>query len=288
MLNSITPHVYWLPPDAATDRPILGAIVGEQRTLIVDAGNSPAHANLLLGELSKLHIAFPDYLVLTHWHWDHVFGSSAFKLPTFASKETRRIVAEMARLDWSDAALDRRVEDGLEISFCRDMIKAEMPDRSNLTITPPDIAFDSPIQLDLGDLTCYIVPVGGDHSSDASIIYVEEDKIMFLGDCLYTDIYSGPPRFTTRKLFPLLDRLLSFDTDYYLAAHESNPMSRTDMVEYAHLLKTIGCVVEKIGPDRQSVLAALQTTFSQKLNDEHVEIADAFLAGLSKSTPPAE
>ncbi len=125
VLHHTTPHVVWLSPDERTDRPILGAVTGQNATLIVGAGNSPAHADLFLGELSKVQIAPPRFLALTHWHWDHVFGSAAFNLPTFASMETRRKVAEMASLDWSDEALDRRVAEGVEIAFCRDMQMVE-------------------------------------------------------------------------------------------------------------------------------------------------------------------
>src|SRR5512135_743791 len=124
-LSPITPHVYWLPANPATDRPMLGVIVGERATLIVDAGNSPAHANLLLGEITRLALPAPAYLALTHWHWDHVFGAATLDLPTFASRETRRIVSGMTRLDWGDAALERRVREGVEIEFCRTNMMAE-------------------------------------------------------------------------------------------------------------------------------------------------------------------
>ena len=236
-LNQLTAHSYWLPPDAATDRPILGAITGQNSTLIVDAGNSPAHARLFLGELAKINIAPPRFLVLTHWHWDHVFGASAMDLPILASVETRHKVLEMAGLDWSDQALDRRVEEGLEIEFCRDMIKTELPDRRGLTIRPPDIAFCSPLELDLGGITCDIVPVGGDHASDSTIVYLREDQVMFLGDCLCKNIYTAGPGYTSGKLFPLIDQLLSYPADFYLEAHTPEPISRQQMVEDTTLLK---------------------------------------------------
>jgi predicted amidohydrolase len=46
--HRLTVHVYYLSPDSTTDRPVLGAIVGTTGTLVVDAGNSPAHAQVLL------------------------------------------------------------------------------------------------------------------------------------------------------------------------------------------------------------------------------------------------
>ena len=108
-LCQVTDHVHWSPPDPRTDRPVMGAVSGERGTLIVDAGNSPGHAERFLGELSRTGVAPPRFVALTHWHWDHVFGTQALDLPTFASLETRRMVAEMARLDWGDEALDKRV-----------------------------------------------------------------------------------------------------------------------------------------------------------------------------------
>jgi glyoxylase-like metal-dependent hydrolase (beta-lactamase superfamily II) len=278
--TQIAAHTYWLSPDSTTDRPVLGAIAGERSTLIVDAGNSPTHARLLLREISKLAIAAPAFVALTHWHWDHVFGTSALPLPTISHTETRRVVAEMARQDWSDTALDGRVDVGLEIAFCRDMIKAELPDRTNLTIRPPNIAFVERMELDLGGITCQIVHVGGDHAADSTVVYVPEDKIMFLGDCLYVDIYHPERRYTTAKLFPLLDGLLSYDAAFYLAGHNPEPMSRASMLDEAALLRAIGGLVDQRGYDRAAILAELQHVLAIPVDDEHIELVDAFLAGI--------
>ena len=121
-LHQITEHVYWFSPDHTTDRPTLGAVVGEGGTFIVDAGNSPAHATLFLQELTKIKLPPPAYVALTHWHWDHVFGTAVFDTPIYASQETKQMVAEMAAWAWDDDALDKRVDAGIEIPFCRDMI----------------------------------------------------------------------------------------------------------------------------------------------------------------------
>jgi glyoxylase-like metal-dependent hydrolase (beta-lactamase superfamily II) len=281
-LNRITQHIYWFSPDPTTDRPILGAIAGRRGALLVEAGNSPAHANLFLAELAKVNIAPPKFLALTHWHWDHVFGISAIDLPTFAHIETKQRVAHMAQLDWSDEALDQRVEAGLEIAFCRDMLKAELPDRAGLVIRPPDIAFTDQVELDLGGITCRLDHVGGDHAADSSVIYVPEERVVFLGDCFYLDLYHQPPRYTAQKLFPLLDRLLAYEADFYLASHDENPIPRAELEEYAAELKAIGQTVEKLGHNREAILAHLEETFGAPTNEDHRETVDAFLAGLKQ------
>ena len=45
-MKRLTERVYMTGHDHATDRPALGAIVGERATLIVDSGNSAAPARL--------------------------------------------------------------------------------------------------------------------------------------------------------------------------------------------------------------------------------------------------
>ncbi len=193
------------------------------------------------------------------------------------------MVAEMARLDWSDEALERRVREGVEIEFCRSMIRAELPDRTGLTIRPPDIAFTGEVALDLGGVTCRIIHAGGDHGADCSVVYVEEDRVMFLGDILGEDLYHGPPSYTTGRLFPLLDRLLNCDAELYLEGHAPEPTSRQQLVEYAALLKTIGHLVERLQGDRERILQALPAALGEPLNDDHLQIVDSFLAGLRRA-----
>ena len=273
-----------MAPDETTDRPVLGAVVGQKATLIVDAGNSPMHAKLLLDGLAEISPAHHQhYLVLTHWHWDHVFGTAAFAMPIFAYTETQRVMIEMAGLDWSDEALDQRVADGTEIEFCRDMLKAEWPDRSNLRLKLPDVTFTNRLTFDLGGVRCQVNHVGGDHASDSCVVVVPEDKVVFLSDCLYEDLHHGPNNYTTAKLFPLIETLVEYDADYYLWGHDPEPMPQADLLELTGLLKSIGEYVEQSEDDRAAIVAALSAVTGQAIDDYHIEIVDAFLAGLGRS-----
>jgi len=282
-LHRLSEHIYTLPPDDATDRPVLGAVVGQRATLVVEAGNSPAHARLLLTGLARLGIRPPSYVVLTHWHWDHVFGASAFEAPVFAHRETKRKVEEQAGLEWSDAALDQRVTEGTEIAFCRDMFKAEWPDRTELQIRPPDVAFDSRLEFDLGGVSCRVQHVGGDHSADSSVVFVPEDGVLFLGDCLSEDLYHNPPDYTVQKLFPLLDALLIFDAGRYVLAHDLAPLPRAEMAALAERLKFIGRTVERLGDQRERIVQQLEAAAGGAPDEESLAMVDAFLAGLRRA-----
>ena len=229
-LQPFTEHIHWLPPYAPTDRPALGLITGRHETLLVDAGASAAHAGLLLDGVAAHHLRPPTLLHLTHWHWDHVFAGGSFAVPTFASRETRRIVTELAALPWDDAALDARVAEGTEIAFCRDMIRAELPDPNRApAIRPPTIGFSGEVDLDLGGLTVTLAHVGGDHAANSSIVYAPDDGVAFLGDCLGSSIYGGPRRYTAANLLPLFDRLLGYDAAWYVLGHAPAPLPRAEL-----------------------------------------------------------
>jgi glyoxylase-like metal-dependent hydrolase (beta-lactamase superfamily II) len=278
--NRISEHVYLLDPESSTDRPSLGVIVGKQSTLVVDAGNSPSHVNILVNELEKQGVSKLDYVVLTHWHWDHVFGSSAFEAPIFAQEETTRKIREMSNLDWSDEALDGRVEIGEETEFCRDMIKAEWPNRNDLIITSPDVSFVDQLEFDLGDVHCQVRHVGGDHASDSSIIYIPEDRAIFLGDALYGDLHHGPENYTADKIYPLIDEIMRFKADYYVWSHEAEPMLQKDMMDFIRSLKKIGSLVQHAGTNRELLLSLLKELLGQELTNEHLDIADKLISGL--------
>lgn len=275
-LHQLTARVWWLNPFGPTDRPTLGVIVGANGSLIVDAGASPSHVHALHAELARHALPAPRFAALTHWHWDHVFGLSTLGVPALASSETQRIVQVMSGLEWNDAALDARVAAGSEIAFCRDMIRLELPDRADLVIRPPEIAFDTAVTLDLGGLTCRLIHVGGDHSPDGIVVHVPEERVAFIGDALYHDLYHGSPRYTPAHLFPLLDRLLALECDSYIAGHDDAPLTHDDLAAEAQLLRTIGTTVQQLGDDRAAIIAALDWI----PNDDHLEIIDAFLNGL--------
>src|SRR4051794_24911280 len=80
-LLRLTERVDWFTPDDRTGRPSLGAIRGPGGTLLVETGASPAHLSTFLEQLESRGAAPPVVAVLTHWHWDHSFGSQILDVP---------------------------------------------------------------------------------------------------------------------------------------------------------------------------------------------------------------
>ena len=87
-LNRLTERIWIYPFEEERDRPNLGYVRGDRRSLAVDAGHSDAHVREFYGALEAAGLPLPDLTVLTHWHWDHTFGMHAVHGLTLANART--------------------------------------------------------------------------------------------------------------------------------------------------------------------------------------------------------
>jgi glyoxylase-like metal-dependent hydrolase (beta-lactamase superfamily II) len=233
----ISEHVYWLPP-APPDRPSLCAVVGERGTIWLDAGSSAAHTCELLDFLGDEGVARPSHVVLTHSHWDHVFGAAELGAHVVAHELTADYLTELAATDWSDEALDRRVASGHASQQHFDNVKAELPSPREVRIALAEIVFREGLRLELGGVRVQVRHVGGDHADDSTVIYVEPDEVLFLGDCLYEAPSGG---YTAERLPPLIDAVGSFGAELHVEGHSETILSRRELDEViAEASATVG------------------------------------------------
>lgn len=279
-LRRITDKILYMLPVDETDRPILAAITGANRTLVMDAGNSSNHAELFQNELAKNHIVTIDFLVLTHWHWDHVFGMHRMNVPTIAHRETAKKLETMVGLDYSDEALDQRVKEGKEISFSAENIKREFPSPiRDITIVTPTVTFESRIEVDLGGTSCLIEHVGGDHSLDSCVVFVKEEKVLFLGDCLYPDYYTGEWKYTSAKTLKLIDKLEEYDAEIYVISHRHNPLSKAEFHDEIRLYREMCDIIQKGMDSRGAIIEELSNRLGVEISDKQLQIVDCFING---------
>jgi glyoxylase-like metal-dependent hydrolase (beta-lactamase superfamily II) len=224
-LAKITEHVYWMPP-GPPDRPSVCAVVGERRTLMLDAGSSAAHARAFLGDLLLKSGTRPSAVVYTHSHWDHVFGGAEIGGMVIAHAQTAEGLIEAADTDWSDEALDRRVAAGLASPQHAAHVKEELPSPRVVEVALADIVFHDGIEIDLGGVRVHVRHVGGDHSADSSVMYVEPDRVLFLGDCMYA---SPEGALTPESAFRLRDTILGFSAGHYVEGHHESVSSRREV-----------------------------------------------------------
>lgn len=244
MIEKLTNRIYYMKNKNDTDRPILGIICGEKYSLIVDSGNSPKHAKEFLEGVNSMNIPPVKYLVLTHYHWDHIFGIREMNLITIAHEKTKEELDKMREMKWNNESLDERVKDGIITESVSKCIKEEIgeQERENFVIGDVDITYNNSMKIDLGGLTCIINAVEGPHTDDSTMIYIPEEKVMFLGDAAYGSRINGLYGFNKEKLLRMIDIIEKYNTDYYVLSHESI-CDREEIIDYWKQLQIAAQIV---------------------------------------------
>jgi len=278
-IEKIGKSFWYMTPVSETDRPILGMVVGEEKSLMIDAGNSEAHAQLFLEMLAEKRVNNPQLVVLTHWHWDHIFGLSALKeVLSISSASTKDEMEKLIPLSWSDEALDQRVSDGTEIEFCSSAIKKEYANHRDIKITLPVLTFEDKLEIDLGGVSCILKHVGGDHAYDSVVVYIKEDKILFLGDSIYPDIFSKKRNYTIERTLALLDELEKFDADTYILSHWK-PISKEEFRSEVQLLKRSAELCFQFNGDLKKITEEYKSETGRDLNEDELETIEFFVNG---------
>jgi len=219
MLTQISNSIYISDFDSSNDRPRLGYIKGSRLSVMIDAGNSPAHFNQFMQECLEHNLALPDFIILTHWHWDHVYGLSGTSIPAISSKLTQEKLIEMSHWEWDDESMKKRLLTGEDIEFCDMNIRIEYANPSSINVRLSDITFDKELIINLGDKTCLLNRIENDHAPDSVVIYVTEEKALFLGDIISPDYHHGEPHYTKKNYDNLKNELFNYDFEYAIHGH---------------------------------------------------------------------
>ncbi|MEP7292385.1 MAG: hypothetical protein ABI835_11410, partial [Chloroflexota bacterium] len=121
---------------------------------------------------------------------------------------------------------------------------------------------------------CQIQYVGGDHAADSCVIYVAEDRLLFLGDCLYT-WFIPTSHYTVKRLFPVLDALLAFDAEHFIQGHTAAVTTRAEFEEMTGKMRLAGALVQQFGTNEAAIFAevAAQTGKVPDEDDEYFVLA---------------
>ena len=270
---------WYMTPVDRTDRPILGAGVGDTHTLLIDAGNSVSHASFFLEQLEKQVLRAPSMVALTHWHWDHIFGLPVLEgVVSIASEATKQGMEKLVPYDWDDASLDERVAQGIEIAFCAEAIREEYGDARDIEIVLPTLTFQESLTLDLGGVHVVLKHVGGDHAKDAVILYFVEEKILFLGDALYANLYAPTWRMTPEETLRLLDVLETFDAQQIVWSH-GEMMSREAFAEDCLALRRIATISNDFPGNIDGITRSYASLVNREINEEEKELITFFVNG---------
>lgn len=221
MLNKFSDYIYYMPNQDENDRPTLGLVSGEQYSLIVDCGNSTQHAKDFLNEIKKLNVPPIKYVVITHAHWDHFLGMNEFDATIIVNSQTNKLLNVWQSYKFDDSSLQTYKQSKLMGDKCIEIIQTEIPNRNQFKLNAPHIIFEKTLTLDLGNKLCVLEKINSTHSDDATIIYVPDEKVIFLGDCVYGTTEKSLFHYKKSLLLPMIEDVQKYNAEAFLLGHES-------------------------------------------------------------------
>ncbi len=229
----LTKRVWLWPsdPDSLRVQSAVGVIVGDQGTILVDAGNSPEHASRIQEWVHASGFPPIHAIVLTHHHWDHAFGACALDVPVIAHAGCRIALQAEAAKSWLPSALREEIRHSPRLGPSHRAKLRAIRDWKTFRVILPHTVFETTYTLDPGGCSIELEHVGGQHAADSIVVRIPGDRLMFLGDCFY------PPPYHLRKPDAAPDRsmlalLLSPAYDLYVEGHGA-PRSRRSLQQWA-------------------------------------------------------
>ena len=226
-IRKITDSIYISSPNEALDRPVVGMLKGSTRTLFFDAGSSPGHVAEIKATLPIYRINEPDFIVISHSHTDHWFGLVDYKSIGICSQKCMGKIDEMARMDWGKTAYEKTIAEGKGSQFLADILNIEYGEnRTGIKLKKPEIVYKTGIKIDLGSLTAIVEKIESNHSPDQAILHIPEEKVVFLGDCLYLRTKSK------QDVDNLFEQIEKYKAEYYIDSHNEDVMNLEEVRNY--------------------------------------------------------
>jgi len=274
MLTKLNHSIYYLPHNDENERPTLGLVCGDRYSLVIDGGNSAQHAKDFLLEIEKLDIPPVKYMVITHAHWDHFLGMNEFDATVIVNSLTNEKMKAWQEYSFDDRSLQQYLDKGLLNDLAVKIIQKDIPTRESFKLNAPDIIFEKSLMIDLGNKICLLESIPSTHTADSTIVYIPDEKVIFLGDSAYGTTTNSLFHYKKSLLIPMIEEIQKYEPEMFLLGHESI-CDKAEMDLYWKELTVTSQVVESTS--LENALSSFKDKYKRDPNDNELFFIKAFV-----------
>ncbi|NIQ05385.1 MAG: MBL fold metallo-hydrolase [Candidatus Korarchaeota archaeon] len=196
-----------------------GAFIKLKDNLVmVDTGMDPVTTKNLREQAEK-ETGLPfKYVILTHYHTDHVFGNQVFEdCEILSTKATYNIMKKNKEVQWTEENLKERMKETPEL-------KKKWKD---LRIVLPTKTFEERYTIEEAGKKVRIVEANG-HTEGDVYVYLPDEDILIVGDLLFakTYPYGGDPTADPYLWIQALDEMIKSHPKKVVPGH--GPITKTE------------------------------------------------------------
>jgi cyclase len=200
-------------------------------TVVFDAMLTPAAGAALRLAARRATGRDPDWVVNSHWHGDHIWGTDALRAPHVASTRTVRTqIEKRSRGQWKECrkvfprelrALDRPdspipASDRRRLrAWFRGVVEAP----ASFPIVLPDVTFEESIVLTGSRRSLELISYGGGHSPSDVFGYLRDEGIVFAGDLAMVGLHPSVGDGWPDRWAAIMERIERLHVDRVLPGH---------------------------------------------------------------------
>lgn len=186
-----------------------GFVVTKEGVIAFDALGTPSLGAAMIEEIRKVTDLPIRYVIVSHYHADHIYGLQAFRDHTEAE-----IIASAEAYEYIDSAISTdRLEQRRE---------ALAPWVDSATrIIAPDRTFEDELELELGGTKLTLKFVGPAHGPDDILMLVEPAGVLYVGDIVQTGRvpFLNTPDADTARWLESLEAVREMQPKYLVPGH---------------------------------------------------------------------
>lgn len=187
-----------------------GFVVTDEGVVAFDALGTPALGAAMLEAIAKVTDQPVKRVILSHYHADHFYGLQAFKdagAEIWAhSKGEPSLNSEITQ----ERLEQRRQDLAPWVNEDTRLIKADRW---------LDFADGSTMSFDMGGVSFQVIDVGGAHSPEDIMLFVEDDKVLFAGDLYFTGRIPYVGNADSKAWLQALDSILDVNPEVVVPGH---------------------------------------------------------------------
>jgi glyoxylase-like metal-dependent hydrolase (beta-lactamase superfamily II) len=226
-----------------------GFVVTDDGVVVIDALGSPALAQALIAEIGRVTKQPIRYLIVTHFHADHIYGLQAFK----AIGATVIAHAQGKAYLNSDTAQRRLESSRQDLSPWID---------GQTRLVPADRWLDSEEStLRVGSFDFVLRHVGPAHTPEDLVVFVPSRSVLFAGDLVFRGRIPYVGQADSRQWMASLGRLIEFKPKVMVPGHgalSEDPVPDLQLTRdyLAHLRKTMAEAAANLEPFEEAYAKA--------------------------------
>ncbi len=246
--KSVGPGIWFVQGEAAmgsaANRNFIsnaGFVVTDAGVVVIDALGSPALADELIAEIRRVTPQPIRFVIVTHYHADHIYGLQAFKAAgativahragrEYIGSETARLRLEASRQD-----LFPWIDDKTQVVAADRWLEAE----------------DTTLRV--GELDFQIHHAGPAHTSEDLVVFVPQRGVLFAGDLVFQGRIPFVGQADSQQWVASLTHLLDFKAKLVVPGHgpvSTDPAADLNLTRdyLIHLRKSMGDAARELEP----------------------------------------